>query len=131
MGQFTSDWLSQPHIQKLIAHDSPHRSKVSTTKPKRDVAPTLVQAAVGETKIVGRVMVRFTGYRVRPVDPDSHAASCKYLLDGLRESSLLENDTPWDIDLQADQVKVGSFDEEKTVITIEYPRPEMCPLFER
>lgn len=71
--------------------------------------------------MLGRVRVRFTGYRVRPLDPDNFAASCKDGLDFLRHSHLIEGDEPWRIILETEQVKVRSFKEEKTVIEVEMP----------
>jgi hypothetical protein len=73
---------------------------------------------------VARTRVRFTGYRVRPLDPDNFAGSVKDLLDGLRHAHLIEGDEPWRIDFETAQKKVKSFKEEKTMIEIETPERE-------
>jgi len=76
---------------------------------------------VGKEKGVQRVIVRFIGFRVRPLDPDNFAGGCKDLLDGLRHSGLIPGDEPWKIDFQTRQEKVKTYAEEKTVIEIQYP----------
>ena len=70
---------------------------------------------------MARVVVRFTGYRVKPLDPDNFAGSVKDLLDGLRHASLIKGDEWWRIKLETDQVKVAHFTDECTHIEIEYP----------
>ena len=96
-------------------------SQVPDSIPKRNKAPTLDRANAGETKSVGRPVVRFTGYRIRPCDPDNFAGSCKDLLDCLRHAHLLVGDEPWNIIFQTDQVKVRTRKEERTEIEIIYP----------
>lgn len=95
--------------------------KIPDAKPQRDEAPTLGRAAQGEAEGATRTVVRFIGYRVRPLDPDNFAGSVKDLLDGLRHASLIEGDEPWRIILETEQVKVATFKEERTEITIVTP----------
>jgi hypothetical protein len=92
---------------------------VSNTKPKHHKAPALGAAGSGEEKSIQRTTVRFTGYRVRPLDPDNFAGSVKDCLDGLRHAQIISGDEPWRIILETEQVKVGSYKEEKTVIEID------------
>lgn len=104
------------------AHETHHpRTEIPNPKPQRDKAPALVVAVSGEEKGFPRTRVCFTGYRVRPLDPDNFAGSVKDLLDGLRHAQLVPGDEPWQIILTTDQVKVASFKEEKTVIDIIIP----------
>jgi len=98
-----------------------HRSKISNPKPECNQAPILGSAISGEEQGVDRIIVRFVGKRVRPLDPDNFAGSCKDLLDGLRHAGLIPGDEPWRIKLETEQVKVRTSSEEKTVIEIEYP----------
>jgi hypothetical protein len=105
-----------PHL-----YGNQNRGKVSDSKPERDATPALVSPATGEEACLGGTVVRFTGYRVRPVDPDSFAGSCKHLLDGLRHAGLIPGDEPWRITLETKQVRVSSFKEEQTVIEIIFP----------
>ena len=95
------------------------RARVPDAEPKRHKAPALDRADAREEPCVRRVRVRFTGYRVKPLDPDNFAGSVKDLLDGLRHASLLQGDEPWRIVLETEQVKVRSYAEEKTVIEID------------
>jgi hypothetical protein len=96
-------------------------SQVSDPKPERHKKATLDRAVQGEMESHRRVTVRFTGYRLRPCDPDNFAGSCKDLLDGLRHAGLISGDEPWKIIFQTKQEKVGSSTEERTEIEIIYP----------
>jgi hypothetical protein len=63
--------------------------------------------------------VRFTGFRVKPLDPDNFAASCKDLLDGLRHARLLPSDDPWTITFETIQEKVSHYKQECTIIELD------------
>lgn len=90
-------------------------------EPQRHQAPALGGAGEGEAPGDGRAVVRFVGYRVRPLDPDNFAGSVKDLLDGLRHAGLIPGDEPWRIRLETEQVRVRTKAEEKTVIAVTYP----------
>lgn len=94
---------------------------VPDPEPQRDEAPALDCAAQGKAEGPARTVVRFTGHRVRPLDPDNFAGSVKDLLDGLRHAGLISGDEPWRIILQTEQVRVASFSDEKTVLEIITP----------
>lgn len=104
----------------LKANDNPDRS-IPDSKPQRDEVPALERATEGKAESVARALVRFVGYRVRPLDPDNFAGSVKDLLDGLRHAHLIEGDEPWRIRLETEQVKVATFAEERTVIELHNP----------
>lgn len=104
-----------PH---LYPHESDHRSPLPNPQPERDEATALGAAVEGKAPGVPGITVRFTGYRVRPLDPDNFAGSVKDLLDGLRHARLIPGDEPWRIALETRQYKVSSFKEEKTVVQI-------------
>lgn len=107
-----------PHLYETNAGPQlPH------AKPECNYETALVGAEAGEAQIVGRTVVRFTGYRVKPLDPDSFAASCKGLLDGLRHSLIISNDDPTTIILETGQVRVRHFKDEKTVIFVDDSQP--------
>lgn len=103
----------------LKANEDKIRSQIPNPKPKRHKTPALGSTIQGEKKSLERVTVRFTGYRVRPLDPDNFAGSCKDLLDGLVHASLLHGDETWRIIFETAQEKVSSYAEEKTVIEID------------
>lgn len=113
MSQFTSEWLQQ------YEHRT-NRRKVPHPQPERNEVQPLARPAPGKTKSVARIIVRFTGYRARPIDPDNFAGSVKDLLDGLRHAGLIPGDEHWRIKLETDQVKVATYDDERTLIEIEY-----------
>jgi hypothetical protein len=88
---------------------------------EQDQAPALGGPAQGETAGLRRVAVRFTGFRVKPLDPDNFAGSVKDLIDGLRHAGLLLGDEPWRITLETEQVRVKHFAQERTEIVLVYP----------
>jgi hypothetical protein len=117
--------LSPERFKELFPHASRSvleiNGQLQDAEPKRDKAPTLDATVKRETQGAQRVIVRFTGYRVRPLDPDNFAGSVKDLLDGLRHAHLIPGDEPWRIKLETDQERVGSYGEEKTEIRITWP----------
>ena len=113
-----------PHASESIlslADPDPDR-EVPHAKPQCHQAPALGGAVQGEAKGIRRTLVRFTGYRVKPLDPDNFAGSVKDLLDGLRHAGILQGDEPWRIKLETEQEKVGKYSEERTVIEIVNPK---------
>jgi len=110
-----------PHASASFLQENQALSPLPNSKPERHKTPVLGKAVSGKKEGMERVTVRFTGYRVRPLDPDNFAGSVKDLLDGLHKSGVIDGDEPWRIILQTDQVKVSSFKEERTEIVIEYP----------
>jgi hypothetical protein len=113
MSQFSSAWLRE--------YETRSACKVCHPQPKRHQAPALDRPTPGENKSLQRIVVRFIGYRVRLLDPDNFAGSVKDLLDGLRHSGLLHDDSPELIKLETEQVRVRHYKEQKTIIEIELP----------
>lgn len=110
-------YLPQIHAQFAAQNNRP----VPDPKPECNEAPKLAGSVPGKEKGVGRVTVRFTGFRVQPLDPDNFAGSVKDLLDGLRHAGLIHGDEYWRIRLETDQVKVGHYADERTEIEIIQP----------
>lgn len=106
-------------MMNLQTHETQTHARVQSPKPKRHQAAALGQSGEGEEGGIQRTVVRFIGYRVRPLDPDNFAGGCKDLLDGLRHSGLISGDEPWKIDFQTQQVKVWHYFQEKTIIEVE------------
>lgn len=106
-------------MMKLPTHETPTHPVLQSPKPKRHQAPALGAAGEGEEGSVPRIVVRFVGYRVRPLDPDNFAGGCKDLLDGLRHAGLISGDEPWKIDFQTYQIKVAHYFQESTIIEVE------------
>ncbi len=100
-------------------YEANDHGQIPNTEPKRHQAPALDSANAGETQGFRRTRVRFTLHRVRCLDPDNAAASCKDLLDGLQYAGLILGDEPWRIIFQVEQEKVKSYKDERTVIEIE------------
>ena len=112
-------YASAAFIAKNSTNETPQaRTLLPDPKPKPDASPTLEGTGTGKEKGVRRTLVRFIGYRVRPLDPDNFAGSVKDVLDGLRHAGLIPGDEPWKIRLATEQVRVGKFSEERTEIEI-------------
>ena len=91
---------------------------ISDTIPECYKKAALDIAISGKAEGFRGASVRFTLFRVRPLDPDNAAASTKDLLDGLRHAALIPGDEPWRIRFEVTQEKVNHFRDEKTVIAI-------------
>jgi hypothetical protein len=109
------EWVRHPAGRPKIGREIPH------PKPQPDQTPALERANAGEASGLQRIVVRFVGHRVRPIDPDNFAGSVKDLLDGLRHAGLIPGDEPWRIKLETEQEQVEHFADEKTVIEITIP----------
>lgn len=104
------------------SHEDTHpHGSLPHSQPERDQAPALGITVQREAESLSRTTVRFVGFRVRPLDPDSFAGSVKDLLDGLRHAALISGDEPWRIRLETEQVRVATFAEERTEITLTFP----------
>lgn len=93
--------------------------KLQCSEPQPYQKATLDDANGREIQGLPRTLVRFVGYRCRPLDPDNFAGGCKDLLDGLRHAGLIPGDEPWKITFETAQVKVAHRTQERTEITIE------------
>ena len=105
----------------LKANETHNRSEIPNSEPECHQTPALDSANAGKEKGFPRIIVRFIGYRVRPLDPDNFAGGCKDLLDALRHSKLIPGDEPWRIIFETAQEKVKTYAEECTKIEIEIP----------
>ncbi len=92
-------------------------SKLPHTQ-QRERPAQLAPSSGGEAQGTGCPRVCFTLCRVRLLDVDAKYASVKDLLDGLAIAGLIRGDQEGQISLEVHQVKVRSFKEESTVITI-------------
>ncbi len=102
-------------------HDHQTDRPIPNAKPKPNKGRALGNKLQEQEGGISRTVVRFTGFRVRPLDPDNFAGSVKELLDGLRHAHLINGDEAWRIKLETDQVKVAHYKDEKTVIEITTP----------
>jgi hypothetical protein len=108
-----------PPLQTI--HENPPVRPIPHPKPKRNPRPRVADGVQEKEGSLPRVTICFTGFRVRPLDPDNFAGSIKDLLDGCRHAGLIHGDEPWRIILKTEQEKVKTFAEERTEITIETP----------
>jgi hypothetical protein len=112
-------------VAQRISHASKTDRLVSNPVAQCHQAPALDITTPREKSGVQRTLIRFTGFRVRLLDPDNFAGSIKDLLDGLRHAKLIPGDEPDKITLETEQVKVFSRDQERTEIEIISPCPSL------
>ena len=104
-----------------MIYDDQTCSVVQNTEPEHNTPPALGGVAEGKGQSATRIRVKFTGFRVKLLDPDNFAGSCKDLLDGLRHAGLIPDDAASAITFQTQQERVRHYKEEKTEIEIVYP----------
>jgi hypothetical protein len=117
------DFLPEKYQKQVAAQLHAHnpRRKISNPKSERHQAAALDEAVGDQAACDSRPIVRFTLHRVKPLDPDNAAGSCKDLLDGLRHAGLIPGDEAWRIRFETEQEKVAHYTDEKTVIEIITP----------
>jgi hypothetical protein len=101
------------------ANETLNHSQLPHPKPQQDQTPALDSSTTRETRCLQRTRIRFTGHRVKPLDPDNFAASCKDLLDGLRHARLIPGDEPWTITFETAQEQVQHYSQECTIIELD------------
>ena len=89
------------------------------SKSKPIVRNEQVATIQGKKASPKRRILRIISYRTRTCDTDNLCP--KWIVDALRYSKLIEDDTPEHIELQMRQEKVGCKSEERTEIEIEIP----------
>ena len=90
------------------------------SKLKQASRSSLVQVLPGKEKSYGRSYVCLTAFTVRPRDQDNLGCGCKGLLDAIKGLGLIPDDDPYSIELTLKQRHVDHFDQEKTLLEIEY-----------
>ena len=90
---------------------------------RHPVLESHLKDALGDTakrkgKSKARASVCITSFRTRLLDIDNAFGGQKFLLDAIRMSRLIEDDSPDKIDLTVKQVKVKTKKEERTEIEI-------------
>lgn len=86
---------------------------------QRECKKALEGNSKGKTQGLRCPHVRFTLCRVKLLDVDAKYASVKDLLDGLTNAGLIHGDKEGQITLEVNQVKVGRYCGEHTIIEIE------------
>lgn len=107
----------QPNTQNYDDHSDPGLPNTEHSQQ----APALARNRKGKAQSTGCPAVRYTLCRVRLLDVDAKYASVKDTLDGLRIAGFIRGDKEGEITLEVEQVKVGSYAEERTEIMINYP----------
>jgi hypothetical protein len=118
--------LDEPALKRMFPKASrsfieANASRVPDAKSKPDAPSSLDSGAPGKTKSSERTLVRITRYACRSLDQDNLIGGCKACADCLKESGLIEDDSPEAIDLVVTQEKVFNKDHERTEIEIIWP----------
>jgi len=104
--------------------DSPHHHPPSRTNSKPDQGqPKHRKGTQDQAVPVRRIVAIVTVKTVRPRDYDGLGASAKHYMDALRQCGLYEDDSPEYLEVVSIAERVGSFQEEETVIEL-YELPE-------
>ena len=104
-----------------MSYDTQTCPELQDAEPEHYAPPALGGVAEREGKSAARIKVGFIGFRVKLLDPDNFAGSCKDLLDGLRHAGLIPDDTASAITFETTQERVRHYTQEKTEIEITYP----------
>jgi hypothetical protein len=111
--------LRERILEAYRAQNSPRPARVQDAKQcEQPIA--LERCGVAKAQGSKRPLVRFSLFRVRLLDVDAKYASTKDLLDGLAAAGLVDGDKEGQVRLEVEQVRVGSYKEEKTEIEIIY-----------
>jgi hypothetical protein len=92
----------------------PAKSSSRNSKPKPPVLNGSVGEVGGEAPHTGRILIRVKTRRSRAIDPDNNC--CKWIIDCLRYSGILQNDREQDVALEISQEKTRG--EEETLIEL-------------
>lgn len=116
--------LSQ--LKRLFPHGSKAFLEVNADpglqnpESERLSGSSLDKVPQGEAKSFARAHVCITAFTVRPRDADNLAGGCKALIDAIKRLKLIGDDDPYSIELTVKQRHVDHFDQEKTLVVIEY-----------
>ena len=105
---------------------------IQNAKRESNQSMALEQAVCEQVKGLERASPSFrckiTGYRVRPIDQDNFIAGCKGIIDGIVIAQLLPRDDWKTTALEFEQVKVPDWNDELTMIEIDFPNNSAEPL---
>ena len=113
-------------LKRLFPHGSKAFLEVNAdpglqdSESERLSGSSLDKASQREAKGFARAHVCITAFTVRPRDADNLAGGCKALIDAIKKLKLISDDDPYSIELEVRQRHVEHFDNEKTLVEIEY-----------
>ena len=111
------NWDSATY-EKYLARRSADRTKLPAAEPEQNAPSPLVKKEARKVENLPRVSVSIGIHRCRLLDSDNAWGGSKALIDCLVAIGLLPGDSPSDIDLNVQQVKVLAPWREGTVIEI-------------
>lgn len=98
-----------------------HNGGLQGSEPQCSVLNGALAKGTGKEKGTGRIILSYSGYRQRLLDPDNFAGGTKFLTDALRYCGAIPSDSDDQITLEFSQKKVATKEQEKTLVTIQYP----------
>ena len=110
---------------KTRAANKARAAQVSGAEPQQDAAKALgataLKQAQGPARPDQRIGVHITVRKLRPCDHDNCVGGLKPLIDSLRDSGLIPEDSEEAIRLEVTQERVSSKPQEGVSITLTYP----------
>ena len=94
-----------------------NRNRRESSEPKSALWIEPVESEEVEGENFRRSRIRITSRRVRLLDPDNLCV--KYIIDALRHTKVIQDDTTAHIEVYIKQEKVKKRKEEKTIIEVE------------
>ena len=108
-----------PHASKSFLQANPDIG-LQNPEHERVHRETLDISSQRKEKSYQRARVSFTAFTVRPRDPDNLGGGSKALLDAIKHLRLIPDDDPYSIEFEVKQRHVDHFNQEKTLVEIEY-----------
>lgn len=99
-------------------YDDSAKFELQGSKRKQTEMETLACSCVRGKKSENRTLVRITSLRTRLLDKDNLYGGAKHLLDSIKKSGLIRDDSETEIDYEIKQVKVSHRNEERTEVEI-------------
>jgi hypothetical protein len=100
--------------------------RLQDTELERALCDGALATGEGKGESAGRVILSYTSYRQRLLDPDNLAGGTKFLTDALRYCGALRDDTENQVELRFTQKKVSDKTQEKTLIEVIYGTRGEC-----
>ncbi len=117
--------MNEQTIRQLFPNASQSTVDANTelqdTELERPVRDGALAKGKGKDKGAERIILSYTSYRQRLLDPDNLAGGTKFLTDALRYCGAIPDDQEHQIDLRFAQKKVETKAQEKTLIEITFP----------
>lgn len=101
-------------------YDDSAKFGLQSSEREQVCVPGLEGKNVGRPEGTKRTRVIITSLRTRILDKDNAYSGAKSLLDSIKKSGLINDDSEKEIDYEVKQIKVAHRKDEKTVVDVDY-----------